>query len=1526
MSGIIEAARDGAPFIAVVGMSGRFPRARDLDTFWKNIAEGRECISRFTPEELAETGVPEALRDRSDFVPARAILDEPFHFDAPFFGLTPREAELTDPQQRLFLECAWEALEHAGYDPTRYPEPIGVYAGADANTYVQGNLLLWTHDLQSLIGNDKDYLATRVSYKLNLRGPGVTIQTACSTSLVAVQLACQGLLGFQCDLALAGGVGVAFPQKAGYLYQKGGILSPDGHCRPFDARAQGTVGGDGVGVVVLKRLKDALEAGDTIHAVIRGAAINNDGSQKVGFTAPSVEGQAEVISLALAMADVPPETITYVEAHGTATELGDPVELTALTDAHRAHTDKKGYCAIGSLKSNVGHMNSAAGIGGLLKTIQALRHGQLPPSLHFETPSPMIDFASSPFYVNTRLRPWEVEGAPRRAGVSSFGVGGTNAHVILEEAPQTEPSGASRPVQLLVLSARTGSALEAATRNLVAHLEARPEQPLADVAHTLLTGRQRFKHRRMVVCRTAEEAREALLRAPATWRESRRAPVAFLFPGQGAQHVNMGRELYETETLFRREVDACTRFLEPLLGLDLRRVLYPEPGHEDEAARELTQTRLAQPALFVLGYALARLWMSWGLRPESMLGHSVGEYVAACLSGVMSRDDALRLIALRGKLVQRLPPGAMLAVTLPEEEATRLPGVCVAALNAPGMTVLSGPLEAIEAVERQLLARGVGCTRLHTSHAFHSPMMDPAVDELRGTLVGMKLSAPEIPFISNVTGTWISAAEAKDPGYWARHLRQPVRFSEGVAELLSDPDRVLLEVGPGRTLGSLVGRHGEKARERLVLASLGHPRERTSDLTSLLEALGRLYLSDVDVDWGAFYEDERRHRVPLPTYPFERQRYVLETARPLGEALQTPLPTGKRPKVGDWLYGPSWKRSLAASAPLDASERWLLFGDGSPLASALAERLARAGAGVVTVSGGEALRRLAPDRYELDPTRPEHYEKLLEELSASGQTPGKILHSWSLPSGRSAETTLREGFFSVLHLAQALARRASDGPVRLGIVTSEVAGVLGDEPACPEKATLLGLGQVISQELAHVRARTLDVTEQAVATPGAKLVERLLGELGVDTDEPVVALRGAHRWTSTFEPVRPRESTVPRLRERGVYLLVGGLGGIGMTLATHLARTVKARLVLTGRSGLVAPSEWDAWLRSHSEEDRISRKIRKVRELEALGAEVLVLSADVSDERQMANVVERARQRFGELHGVIHAAGVVGAEAFRAIVDTAPAHCDVHFRPKLRGLAVLDKVLPETLDFCLLCSSISTVLGGVGFAAYAAAAHAMDAFARARNARGGGRWLSVNWDAWQSADGERGAPGLLDSLALRPDEGAQAFQAVLSMEGPEQLLVSTMELGARKEHLQRMKEASRTRARDSEPASPKARHARPALETPFVAPRTAMEELLADLWRTLLGIENIGVDDNFFQLGGDSLMAIQLGTRLRDTLGIDVPINELFDIPTIAGLAARLEKLQQGNKAQQASLDATLAMVESLSDEEVKKLLAELGR
>jgi len=1521
---------ENAPYIAVVGMSGRFPKARDVEAYWRNIAEGRECISFFSPEEVAAAGVPEAVRTSRDFVPARAVIEDALHFDAPFFGFTPTEAELTDPQQRLFLECAWEALEHAGYDPARYPDLIGVYAGADVNTYVLGALSLWTYDVMSLIGNDKDYLATRVCYKLNLRGPGLTIQTACSTSLVAIQAACQGLLGFQCDMALAGGVGVVFPRHAGYLYQPGGIASPDGHCRPFDARARGTVGGDGVGVVVLKRFADALADGDTIHAVICGAAINNDGAQKVGFTAPSVEGQAEVITLALAMADVDPATIGYVECHGTATELGDPVEIAALTDAYRAYTDRKGYCAIGSVKSNVGHMNSAAGVGGLIKAILALKHKQLPPSLHYEAPNPNIDFANSPFYVNARLRPWEKNGEPRRAAVSSFGVGGTNAHVVLEEAPPSPPPGASRPLQLFVVSARSETALRETTNRLVAHLEAHPEQPLADVAYTLLAGRQLFKHRRMAVGHSSQEVRAALLSAPALYREPRRARVAFLFPGQGAQHVNMGRELYESEPLFRQEVDACVQLLRPQIGLDLREVLYPAPDREAEAAEQLMQTRLAQPALFIIEYALARLWMSWGIQPEAMSGHSVGEYVAASLAGVFSRDDALRLVATRGAMVQRLERGAMLAAALSEAEAARVPGVTIAALNAPGSVVLSGSTDAVDAAERELRARGVWSSRLHASHAFHSRMMEPVLDEFRAAVARTQRSAPRIPYISNLTGTWISQAEAMDPGYYARHLRHAVRFSDSVSELLAEPDRLLLEVGPGRGLTTLVGAHGPMAKER-ALASLGHPREAASELATLLTALGRLYLCDVPVDLGAFYAGQQRRRVPLPTYPFERYPYQYEASRSVFGSAHVPEVATSAGRVSpeQWLYAPSWKRSAPLRPAVAAGERWLVFDDGSRLAAEVSERLRGVGAHVVTVVAGPGLRRIAAGRYELDPAAPADYAALLQELAGASAAPQYLLHLWGAGAALagSLPAELAAGFYSALFLVQALGR-SDAGPTRLAIVTSGVADVLGDEAVYPGRAPLLALGQVVGQEWPSVRCRVVDVLPGALdADVAPTLAERLMAELVTDADEPFVAWRGGRRWVRTFEPLPPaRGAGGAALRECGVYLIAGGLGRIGLALAEHLARRVRARLVLTARKGLGPREEWDRWLASHGENDRTSHLIRKVRELEALGAEVLVLSADVADEVQMRRVVEQTLQRFGALHGVVHAAGVTGVEALRALADTTPAHCEAHFHSKIQGLETLARVLPHGLDFCVVCSSLSTVLGGAGLGAYAAANHFMDAFVRARNQRGGCRWVAVDWDAWAPPEGTPGLGGLtaLAGMAIRSEEGGAVFESALALAEVERIAVSTGELQARRERERRLKQ--QTRPASGEEQRARGGRARPTLETSYVEPRNEVERTLADIWQKVFGIESIGVEDNFFKLGGDSLLAIQLSTRLRDRLGVELQVNELFDVPTIAGLAQRLERLKPIAQVGQDTVAATLAMVENLSEEEVKRMLAEFAR
>jgi phthiocerol/phenolphthiocerol synthesis type-I polyketide synthase E len=892
--------------IAIIGMAGRFPGAKTVDELWRNLRDGVESITYFTDEELLAAGVNRALLQDPDYVKAAAVMDGIDLFDASFFGYTSREAQLMDPQHRVLLECASDALEDAGYDPESLHGSVGVFAGATINTYLLVNLfsnpdLINALDLVQInITNGADFLTTRISYKLNLKGPSHLVQSACSTSLVAVHIACQNLLNEECDMALAGGVSINQKLLRGYRYIDGGIASPDGRCCAFDAAAQGTLFGSGVGMVVLKRLKDALADGDSIRAVIKGSAVNNDGALKVGYTAPSVEGQAQVISEALANAGVPAETISYVEAHGTGTSLGDPVEVQALTKAFRASTQKKGFCAIGSIKTNLGHLDAAAGVTSLIKTVLALNHRSLPPSLHFQRPNPNIDFANSPFYVNAKLSEWSPHGHPRRAGVSAFGVGGTNAHVILEEAPPPEPPSHPRPYQLLVLSAKTEAALDSGTANLRQYLTQNPKVNLADVAYTLQVGRRAFGHRRIVVCQAAGDALHALEsfqqgslltstesalssdRAAHSQAEVRDPSVVFMFPGQGVQHVNMGLELYRTEPIFSEVVDWCSERLISHLGIDLRTVLYPSPERTAQAQDQLSQTWIAQPGLFVIEYALARLWMQWGVRPQAMIGHSLGEYVAACVAGVFSLDEALALVAARGRMMQPLSGGAMLAVPLTENEVQPWlsENVTLAAINGPSQSMLSGPAEIIAELAEQLTDEGVACRRLPTHHAFHSNMMDSILGAFTEQVKQSRRRPPQIPYISNLTGTWITEEAVQDPGYWAAHLRQTVRFADGIHELLKAKERRVLEVGPGHTLSRLVRRHPEVRAERPVLASLPTQGDSLAEPAFILTTLGELWLSGVPVDWTGLHPQQRRHRLPLPTYPFERQRYWIEAREP----------------------------------------------------------------------------------------------------------------------------------------------------------------------------------------------------------------------------------------------------------------------------------------------------------------------------------------------------------------------------------------------------------------------------------------------------------------------------------------------------------------------------------------------------------------------------------------------------------------------------------------------------------------------
>ncbi|MBN1131125.1 MAG: amino acid adenylation domain-containing protein, partial [Chitinispirillaceae bacterium] len=901
--------RHAEPFdgVAIIGMAGRFPGAGSIAELWRNLLDGVESIDRFSREELGP-GIDEALRYDPDYIPARGIIRDADLFDASFFGISPLEAKVIDPQQRVFLELAWNALEQSGYDSSHYRGSIGVFAGIGDNHYYSRNLL--GHDdllkavghLSVEYGNQKDYIATRACYALDLTGPGVSVNTGCSTSLLAVDLAFRALRDHECDIALTGGSDIHVPQKCGFLYQQGGTFSRDGHCRPFDAEATGTMFNDGAGVVVLKRLTDALADNDTVYGVILATAKNNDGSGKVSFLAPSVDGQARVIAMAQALAGINPESIGYIEAHGTATPIGDPIEIEALTRAFRLHTDKKQFCWIGSIKGNIGHPTIAAGVTGLIKAALCLHHETIPATLHYKNPNPQIDFPGSPFKVIDHCETWPRTAAPRITAVSSFGFGGTNVHAILREAPAAERSGPSRPVQLLLLSAKSAWSLDTLCARMGGQVGTFEANELADAAFTLQRGRRYLPQRRFVVVSGATDASHQL-KKPTPQRSAARTctqrdpEVVFLFPGQGSQYVQMGRQLYQTEPLFARTFDRCCDILRPHLERDLRNVIHPAGSDEQSAYEALKDTFFTQPALFTIEYSLALLWMSWGIKPAMMVGHSIGEFVCACLAGVFTLEDALRLVATRGRLMKGLPRGSMLSVRAAAGVIEpRLPAsVQLAAANGPSLCVVSGPDDAVAAFQAVLESEGIVCRHLHTSHAFHSSMMDPIVPLFTAEVAKTALHPPLLPFISSVTGKPITETEATSPAYWGRHLRMPVRFSDAAMLLLEKNNRIFLEAGPRTVLMTLARQHAAAGREQAFVASLADSADDSTELIALLFAVGQLWLHGYSIDWHAFYGNERRRRIPLPTYPFERKRHWVDPAPKAASTAPDPLAASGAP-------------------------------------------------------------------------------------------------------------------------------------------------------------------------------------------------------------------------------------------------------------------------------------------------------------------------------------------------------------------------------------------------------------------------------------------------------------------------------------------------------------------------------------------------------------------------------------------------------------------------------------------------------
>lgn len=870
--------------IAIIGMSGRFPMAKNIHEYWENLIDGRECFTQLNDEQIIASGVdPELLKD-PDYVKVSPILDDYDKFDSQFFGYTPREGSMIDPQQRLFLECCWEAFEDAGYNTEVYDEPVGVFGGCAINTYMIFSGVyqrFYNEFLPSVVGNDNSFLANRVSYQLNLNGPAVTVQTACSTSLVSVHLSIQSLLNGECSMALAGGVAVWVPHEAGHLYKEGSVFTKDGHCRAFDAKATGTIFGNGAGVVLLKRLDDAIRDDDNIYAVIKGSAVNNDGAKKTDYTAPSVDGQAEVVVEALANAGVRAEDISYVETHGTGTFIGDPIEIRALTKAYRAFTDRKGYCGIGSVKPNIGHLDAGAGVAGLIKTVMALKHKMIPPSINFNEPNPAIDFENSPFYVNNSLRKWESkDGSPLLAGVTALGMGGTNAHLILQEAPIIEkPVVKDQWPLLLTYSAKKESALDDYSAKLAEFLKLSPNTSLPNVAYTLQRGRKEFSHRRFLIAENRDDAIQKLVNLPAasvkTFSDHADGrEVVFLFPGQASQYVNMGLDLYRSSSVFRMYLDTCAEILQPILNVDIRELIFPVPGREEQATKQLQNTVYTQPAIFSIEYSLAMYWMDLGIKPVAVLGHSMGEFTAACIAGVFDLETGLKMIAMRGQIMQELEPGSMLTVMLPpsEVEGYLNDRLSISVINTPSSCVLSGDSEAIEAIKKVFDEKNVFTRLLETSHAFHSHMMDPVLEKYREFASTMSFSTPTIPIVSTVRAEWVSPDDLKNPDYWVDNIRQPVQFADAVEKLYANPEWVLLEVGPGNSLTTLAKQHPGISPDQVAVQTMRHPKQLQDDNIFTLAALGRLWSCGYPVEWERLYKENPVHKISVPTYAFQRIR------------------------------------------------------------------------------------------------------------------------------------------------------------------------------------------------------------------------------------------------------------------------------------------------------------------------------------------------------------------------------------------------------------------------------------------------------------------------------------------------------------------------------------------------------------------------------------------------------------------------------------------------------------------------------
>jgi amino acid adenylation domain-containing protein len=1494
--------------IAIIAMDCRLPGANDCEELWELCKTGKESIEFFSPQENDPTHSSSEKK-----VYARGMIKDLEYFDAYFFDFTANDAHLSDPQHRLLLESAWIAFEKAGYIPELDNYKVGIYVSMNDSTYVLNHHLIERLEpffsdrfaLQRLMS--PQCLATKIAYSLNCTGPSMTIQTACSASLVAVALACQQLSSYQCDIALAGGVSLITPQEQPYTYQRGNIFSPTGHCHPFDAKAEGTVFSNGLGTVVLKRLKDALNDNDSIVCVIKGVSTNNDGCNKMSFAAPSVQGQLACILAAQQSAGVEANSIQYIEAHGTGTLIGDPIEMEALSKAFRKTSRAQQFCAVGSLKGNIGHTHVAAGIAGLIKTALALQHCQIPPSINMETPNPHIDWENSPFYVNQRLQYWAKDNT-RRAGISAFGVGGTNAHVIVEEAPSSLPTSSTKRSCMLLLSAKSQKALKRMQYNLIQFLKENSIRGLQnnfllDVAYTLQIGRKEFDYKTGISCSNIDEAIKALEENHHrnffhhTNKSSNNPRIVFLFPGQGTEYVNLSRELYEKEPVYRQYLDTCLEMASMYMNCDLKSLIFPVTEIEIKYSEEkIHQTEYVHPLLFSVEYSLAQLLLFWGIKPDYLLGHSLGEYVAACLSGVFSLETAIEIVCARGKAIAQCNKGAMLIVPLAEKEANLYCNeeIYLAAINADELCVLSGTESAIERVNQQLMKDKENIVpllrKLNCSYSFHSKLLTPAIAPFLVSLRTTKRQKPKIPYFSNLTGNLACESDVIVDSYWIQHMLNPVQFLSCAKQLASYPNIIYIEVGPGHILSSLITKQATDYIKTLPLLQSYKQQKNNLQYQLIENALKILWCHHYPINWKNYYRDEKRRRMVLPTYPFEKKRYWFdeiiqetESKKITSYSLSTPL-----------FYVPTWTRQsdpLTDKITLSLDKKkpiWIIFSDHSEICSQIILDLKAKQHPVYIVEQGLHYTQINSHQFSIGKKKFGHYEKIIQEIVESDINYYAIIHFWSMNQHKNFpedHLDFYTNLYSGLFLTKAFYKKKKEALISCVIVTNQLQVVMGSENTTPIISSVLSLCRVLSLENSHHRFSSIDIEHKLnshlIQIYSRNIIHTALTYLDKNVpEEPYIAAYRYHYcWHPSYQALTiPQEvKTDPRIvKPNGFYLITGGLGAMGLTLAEWISSKAQTTILLLSRRSFPAEKEWDSWLERYGVQDDTSRIIQKLKNILARGSRIRVASGDISNFQQMAVIVRKAIRTDGEIKGIFHLAGVPG-KGLACLKDIA--NMQSVLSPKVQGMLVLSRLFKKkSLDFLVCASSLTSIVGGVGQLDYCAANLFLDYFLSDKQFPNCKQFLTINWNSWSSI-------GMATHL-----EKSKTHEKVYSENSvsPEEAIV-LLENAFKVKQKQIIISRYHPKAERKRIISAFANVQKKELLLTTKTTQISMEEKVKQIWQNVLGLSHIDQDETFYSLGGDSLSAIQLLAKIDKQFNVDISLQEFAHASTLASLTSFIE-------------------------------------